>query len=134
VKKFVVVFVILTFMMMIPAVALAQDGGPLPETATQGLALAATMLAAFGGLLASMATDWLKSRKWKWLTADDQTKIQGWIAAFVTGVFSIAAGLLLNYGAKFAADLDTTGVWQVILTVGPWLFAEIRYRWRASAA
>lgn len=118
---------------MLPTTAFAQSSATLPDTAEQGLGMAALILTAFGGMVASMATDWLKSRGWRWLNDDIYiSKINGWVSQFITGLFSILAGIMINELAKYAIDLDSTGIWHVVLVFGPWIVAEIRHRWRAS--
>lgn len=99
---------------------------PLPETATQALALAATFLAAFGGIAASMIVDAVKAIPW--LKDGEKSKLSGWLAGVVTGFFSIAAGIGAERLAEYASGLDISGIWPVIIWAGPWLFAELRYR------
>lgn len=102
----------------------------LPETAVEALALAVTFLAAFGGIAASVVVDAIKAIPW--LNDGEKSKLGGWLAGIVTGFFSIAAGIGAERLAEYAAQLDISGLWQVIVWFGPWAFAELRYRKKVS--
>lgn len=102
----------------------------LPETAAGASVLAATFLAAFGGIAASVVTDAVKALPW--LKDGEKSKLSGWLAGIVTGFFSLAAGIGADRLAEYATGLDTSGLWQVIVWFGPWLFAEARYRFKKA--
>jgi len=98
----------------------------LPATAQEGLQQAALLLIATGGIIASRAAESVK--KIKWLKPAEQENITGWVAFLITGLFSILAGVIVDRGMEYASGVDSSGLWKLIITIGPWVFAEIRYR------
>ena len=98
----------------------------LPATAQEGLQQAAVLLVALGGIIAGRATESIK--KVKWLKPAEQKNVSGWVAFLIAGFFSILAGVIIDRGMEYASGVDSSGLWKLIVTVGPWVFAEIRYR------
>lgn len=123
--------ILLIIILTAPTVVQAGDGGDLPGTATEAVNLAALVLAAFGGLAASMVTDLLKQQL-PWLSKENREKIGRWLTQGIAGLLGILIGLGLDYAAVYAADMDRTGIWKVVIIFGPPLFAEMRHRWRKS--
>lgn len=145
-SKISILFVIIGLLLLAAPMVLAQDPAQspiptptsgeqppalqlpdkLPATAQEGLGQAVLLLSALGGVVASQVTDWIK--KIPWLKSGEQEKIAGWLAFIITGAISILSGVALDRGMEYAVKLDTSGIWQVVLTFGPWVFAELRYR------
>lgn len=110
--------------------ATAQETVPLPETAQEGIEMLAVMLAAVGGLAASMVMDAVK--KLSFMSKENRDKVGQWLAGGVTMLVAIGTGGLIAFLLPYAVDLQETGIWKVTVTVGPVVFAELRHRWRKA--
>lgn len=92
----------------------------LPETAAKGVDVLALALGALAGLVSKYLTNGIKSLPF--LTDEDRSKVTGPAAILLAGVVSIVTGYVLSYAGVAANFLDSSGVWQVILTAWPWAF------------
>lgn len=90
----------------------------LPETAAKGLDLLALAVGALAGLIGKYLTNAIKDAPF--LSDGDKSKISGPAAALLAGVVSILMGYLLSMGGVAANFLDSSGVWQVLVTAWPW--------------
>lgn len=90
----------------------------LPDTALKGVDILAVMLGALAGLIAKYLTNAIKALPF--LTEGDKDKITGPAATALAAVVSVAVGYILAYAGVAANFLDTSGVWQVLVTAWPW--------------
>lgn len=90
----------------------------LPETADKGVDVLAVMLGALAGLIGKYLTNAVKSLPF--LTDEDKSKISGPAAIALAAVVSVVTGYVLSYAGVAANFLDTSGVWQVLVTAWPW--------------
>jgi hypothetical protein len=130
-KKGTLILIVLVWLgLAVPALAQGVEPVELPDTAVNALNLAALVVAALGGYLGSLMTDVLK--KLPWLSKENRDKAGRWLAQGVAGGASILAAAMLDHLLRYAMDLDSTGLWQVIIYFGAPIFAEILHRWRKA--
>lgn len=124
------VFFLAAFLLFLFASSAAAQEVALPETAQGGIEMLAVMLAAVGGLAASMVMDAVK--KFSFMSKKNRDKVGRWLAGGITMVVAIGTGGLIAFLLPYAVDLQETGIWKVTVTVGPIVFAELRHRWRKT--
>lgn len=113
------------------SIVYAQDSGPqIPPTAVNALGLVATMVAAFGGIIASQLTDII--RNLTGLKDEEKAQLSELVSPFIVGLLSVGAGIGFDRLLPAAGYLDDTGLWRLVVVFGPLVFAEIRHRWRSS--
>lgn len=90
----------------------------LPETAAKGVDILALGLGALAGLITKYLTNALKAAPF--LNEGDKSKLSGGGAVFLAAIVSVVTGYVLSYAGVAANFLDTSGVWQVLVTAWPW--------------
>lgn len=139
--KTLIVLLTVLLLFVLPAIALAQEPTAeatpnvatdpvvpppfpteipevLPETAAKGVDILALALGALAGLVSKYLTNALKAAPF--LSEGDRSKIGGPAAILLAAVVSVATGYVLSYAGVAANFLDTSGVWQVLVTAWPW--------------
>lgn len=137
-------FVVLILLLLCPGVVSAQDPtaepatGPvaeativpppfpvdipevLPNTAAEGVDFLALGLGALAGLIGKYLTNAIKDAPF--LNNEDKSKIGRPSAILLAAIISVATGYILSIAGVAANFLDTSGVWQVLITVWPWAY------------
>ena len=92
----------------------------LPETAAQGVDVLALAFGALAGLIGKYLTNGIKALPF--LSEGEKSKLDGSASIFLAAVVSIATGYALSYAGVAANWLDSSGVWQVLVTAWPWAY------------
>lgn len=92
----------------------------LPETAAKGVDVLALALGALAGLVSKYLTNGIKNLPF--LTNEDKEKIGGPAAIALAAVVSVVTAYVLSYAGVAANFLDSSGVWQVLVTAWPWAY------------
>lgn len=92
----------------------------LPDTAAEGVDILALALGALAGLLSKYLTNAIKDAPF--LSDENKSKISGPAAIFLAAVVSVVTGYILSMAGVAANFLDSSGVWQVLLTAWPWAY------------
>lgn len=90
----------------------------LPETAAKGVDVLAVMIGALAGLVGKHLTNAIKGASF--FSDGDKSKIGGPAAILLAAIVSVLTGYALSYAGVAANFLDTSGVWQVLVTAWPW--------------